>query len=523
MNPEPPPVPASHKVPAELWLDILDLVPSTADLHSVSVTCKKLHELSVRALHRGLSWTRPQHIARSLPIWDNYNGMDAAVRSLELGVSSIDRAVGFDMVGLNGEPEPALSGRRRIGTLADTINYYKIHERAGGFASRELYEAMFARIHTFTNLSSLTFTNMLVYDLHFELIHRLPTLRHLHLELCVFQPVPGGQVLNHADLPITELTMVNLRRIVLTRDPPQYDEDITQVLTLCLARNLRTLTVDSSADVFRRVFGAWDAQQRGWTIPAHLTHVYVVRRRFFEGDVHTSYRGESNFPEAHLYHFAVQAHELRTLWTLAFAPANMTIAHEALPPHLERFAAPVETAVAMTGVRALEALGIFKCGLVGREAINALESVAANSSNLKMLMLELKGWDEEVISAVTDLFKGLRRLKIVYEGPEGPTEDFLVMLAPEFLSKLPHLHTLELYPHPGQKGPKPHYPAFLHDASFESLEEELCNIVIPYNRYCPELRRVQLCSGYVVTRTCAGGRWEVERIRRLPERDDLSY
>ncbi|KAI0674694.1 hypothetical protein C8Q78DRAFT_967203 [Trametes maxima] len=522
-------MPASHKVPAEIWLDILDLVPSTADLHSVSVTCKKFHDLSVRALHRGLSWTRPQHIARSLPIWDNCHGMDAAVRSLELGVSSIDRAVGFDLVGLNGQLEPSRSGRRRIGTLADTINHYKMDEQAGGFASRELYEAMFARIHTFTNLSSLAFTNMLVYDVHFELIHRLPALRSLRLELCVFQPSPGGQTLNHADLPITELTMVNLRRVLLNREPLQYDEDITHALTLCLARNLRTLTVDSSADVFRRVFGAWDAPQRGWTIPAQLTHVYVVRRRLFAGEVQPLYRGESSFPETYLYHFAVQAHALRTLWTPLFAPANMTIAHEALPPRLQCFAAPVETAAAVAGVRALEALGIFKCGLGGREAINALESVAAKSSNLKMLMLELKansnpkGWDEEVISAVTDLFKGLRRLKIVYEGPEGPTEDFLVMLAPEFLSKLPHLHTLELYPQPGQKGTKPHYPVFLHDASFESLEEELRNIVIPYNRYCPELRRVQLCSGYVMARTCTAGRWELERIRRLPEKDDLSY
>ncbi|KAI9061556.1 hypothetical protein FKP32DRAFT_1594352 [Trametes sanguinea] len=526
MDPSQTTLPVTEKVPVEIWLEIFEQVPARADLHSVSITCRKFHGLTNRALHRDLVWVKPIHVHRSLPVWDANPGMDAAVRSLVLGVSTVPRRVYVPMVDLNGNMTPASERDQSASTIMATLRHYKLNtESKGGFASRALHDAMFTRIMAFTNITSLTFTNMLVYDMHFELIHSLPLLRNLRLEFCLFQEKVGSKKLNHATLPITELTMVNLRRkcSAFLAHQVAYDEDLTHAFSLCIAQGLKTLTVDATADVFRNIYGAWDASTRGWAIPHDLENVYVLRRRLLDGEVQPLFHGENNFPETHLYHFAVQATNLRTLSTPLFVPQNVIVAPEALPPTLERFAAPVETATFVAAVRNVQALGVLKCGLGSREAINALESVAMCRPGLKMLMLELRGWDDEVVPAIAQLFKELRRLKIVYEGETGPSEDFLVMLAPEYLTKMPHLHTLELYPQPRPGSLRPDHPTSLYDKSYESIEEELRNLVIPYNRYCPTLRKVQVCAGYIVKRACVDGPWEIERLRQYEEKDDLSY
>ncbi|EIW51570.1 uncharacterized protein TRAVEDRAFT_157088 [Trametes versicolor FP-101664 SS1] len=535
MNAAQPVLTPQEKVPVEIWLEILALVPATADLHSLSVASRKFYDLTVRALHRNIVWLDPAHAARSLPVWDTYPGMDLAVRSLELGVSAVLPGMSSTLIGLDGQPEAEPVRRPHLledGILLQhTVRYHGMcSQSTAGFASPALHDAMFARIGTFKNISTLAFTDMIITNTHFALIHSLPQLRALRLDLCLFREGRGGPPLtfNHADLPLTELTITNLRRQISAMVLAQvhFDEhsgNLTTVLALCTARTLRTLTVDASADVFRLIYNAWNADARGWAIPPQLAHVFVVRRRSARGEAQPVYLGEEAFPHTDLYHFAVRALSLRTLSTPIFVPPNTTIAPEALPLGLERFAAPVETASAVAAARDVQALGVLKCALDGRDAIQALESVAASRPGLKMLMLELRGWDEEVLSAVVKLFKELRRLKIVYEGTDGPSEDFLVTLGPEFLSRMSHLHTLQIYAQPELVGTKANHPAYLYDCSFESIEEELANLVIPYNRYCPTLRKVQFLTGYVVARTWDGAGWAVERLRRLEVKDDLSF
>ncbi|KAI0824946.1 hypothetical protein BC628DRAFT_1376632 [Trametes gibbosa] len=531
MNPDQQPLTAQEKVPIEIWFEILALVPVTADLHALSLTSRKFYDLTVLALHRDLVWTKAGHVARSLPMWEANPGMNTAVRSLDLGVCTVLPGTPVPMIGLDGGLERQTQPTEPLHDgvmLRETLSYYGLSfESDERLASQPLHDAMLARIHTFTNISSLAFTSMILSNTHLLLIHSLPQLRSLRLELCLFHEGCGGPPppTNHVDLPITDLTILNHRRCVssILFSHVNFDGNILPILTLCTARTLRTLTVDSSADVFRHVYRVYDATAQGLLIPPHLAHVFVLRRRVFKGEVQPMYPGENNFPERHLYHFAVQAPALRTLSTPTFAPQNVTIAAEALPLTLERFAAPVETAAHVASVRDLEALGVLQCALGSREAINALESIATSRPRLKMLMLELRGWDQEVISAVVKLFKELRRLKIVYEGQTCPSEDFLVTLGPEFLPHMPHLHTLELYAQPMAFGRKAEYPRKLYDDSFGSIEEELLNMVIPYNRYSSALRKVQFTSGYVVQRAYEGTRWVVERMRRVEEKDDLSY
>ena len=89
--------------------------------------------------------------------------------------------------------------------------------------------------------------------------------------------------------------------------------------------------------------------------------------------------------------------------------------------------------------------------------------------------------------------------------------------------KLPELHTLELYEMPPHGIHIPDHPTHLFDDSFESIEEELQNLVIPWNRYCPKLRKVQLHAGYVMTRGFEGAEWKLERVRRLAIKEDLDF
>ena len=70
---------------------------------------------------------------------------------------------------------------------------------------------------------------------------------------------------------------------------------------------------------------------------------------------------------------------------------------------------------------------------------------------------------------------------------------------------------------------KPDYPSSLFDDSFESIEDELRNLVIPWNRYCPKLRVVRMHRGYIMRRGYEGAEWKLERVDRFEEVEDLDY
>ena len=395
----------ADNVPAEVWLDIFDQIPNSPDLYGIASTCKKFWDLTLRARHRDLVWRLPAQVAQDLPVWEESPNMEAHVRSLVLSVNKSYPGSYRRVMDLDTPVSRAIFARDVLRRL-DPVN-----------------DRMLAKINEFTNLASLTLADMFVQDVHFVLIHKLSRLRALKLERCVVE-TRMVEPMNHKQLPITDLTMLSVSRVRPDIGGHHQEhlvaaESISHALALCTAQGLRTLTVDSSADVFRVVFNSLDAQTRGWTIPPHLEHIYVVPKE--------KAPGESTFPDAHLYHFCVQATSLRTISTPIFVPTQITIAPEALPAGLERFAAPAETAQLVAAVRKVQALGLLKFGVGVREGISALTSIGKRRRDLKMLLLDCKGWDVEIISAVAKLFKQLRRLKIVYDGP-GPTEVCRVLL-----------------------------------------------------------------------------------------------
>ncbi|KAI0699047.1 hypothetical protein C8T65DRAFT_710063 [Cerioporus squamosus] len=496
---------AAERIPAEIWLEIFALVPKSTDLYSLSVASHRFHDLTTRALHRDLVWLKQTHAEHNLAVWQRNEGMETYVRSLEISLgcppSTVQNAPGASDW-LLGNNSPAA----RLAAANARRNYSE--------STEEVTSALWERVQRFTNISSLALVDMYIDKDHFRLIHSLPQLRSLRLEACVFQG-NAAQGFDNRTLPITELTMLNESAMA-------WD----QALSLATAENLRTLTIDASADVFRYVFGPSDAQARGWTVPASIENLYVVRKRTITAPEpkqpsHWAV-SQTSFPDTHLYHFCAQAPSLKVVSTPMFVPAQVTIAPEALPLVLDRFAAPLETAQFVAAVRDVKALGLLKCGLSSREGVTALASVALVRPGLKMLMMECKGWDAEIVSAVSLHFKELRRLKIVYDG-QGPDENFLVSLAPDFLAEMPDLHTLEMYQLPPRGEFAPSYPPFLCDSSFESIEDEMRDTLIGWNRFCPNLRKVQLVSGYAMTRGFEGGLWKLEKVRRLEQVEYLDY
>ena len=420
--------PATERVPAEIWLEIFEQLPKGTDLHSISITCRKFNQLSARALHRDVVWYRAKLVAHDLNTWERNVGMEAAVRSLVLGVSRLPQGLFASAVERDGRMSQSTGVDARSTAIPwafeGLVDRISLNIVDNSFAAPSLHTEMWEKIEAFKNLSTLTFANMFVLPEHFLLIHSLQQLRTLRIDTCAVcsRSSHAPQALpSHVALPITDLALFNIRRSSRSPIlPPNGIDDVSYALSLCVAQGLRRLAIDASSDVFRHVFGAWDAQARGWTIPPTLEHLYV-RKRVVGVERPSLFAVDHAFPDTHLYHFCVQAKSLRTVSTPIFVPAQVAIAPEALPSGLERFCAPLETAQLVAAVRDLKALGLLKCGVAAREGITALAGIGQACPGLRMLLVEFKGWDEEIFSAAAQLFKELRRLKVVYEEP-GPTE-----------------------------------------------------------------------------------------------------
>ena len=92
---------------------------------------------------------------------------------------------------------------------------------------------------------------------------------------------------------------------------------------------------------------------------------------------------------------------------------------------------------------------------------------------------------------------------------------------PHYLYRLEHLHTAHIFAAPNNG--RPEHPRFLFDDTFESVEEELQNLVIPWNRYGGQLREVQLHAGYTMRRGFEGDVWRLREVREVREGCDFEY
>ncbi|RDX45399.1 hypothetical protein OH76DRAFT_1559177 [Lentinus brumalis] len=516
-----------EKVPPEVWLEIFKQVPKSGDLYSINVASHRFRDISTRALYRDLVWQNEEHAEQTLDVWEAHPGMAADVQSLCLGIGGEPAEEPSEIIDsiFNAGPRPQ--------ALANNLPATEQHP----WTSRSWIQispaqaVLWARVQTFINLSSLKFHNTTLGNGQFQLIHDLPQLRSLRTVGCTFNG-PAGDALDNRTLPITELLMVAVHRghqvTIITHglqgiQPFTFRDPFAKALSLAVAENLRTLTVDGSSDIFRIVYGAPDAEVRGWLIPPRLEHLFILqrctitatRRRNADGVV------EEAFQDAHLYNFCAQARNLKTISTPVFTPSRVALLPEKLPPRLEAFAAPMDAAQFVAAHRDVKALGVLKCELERHEAVGALTLIAHARPGLKMLVFEVRAWDAAVVSAIAQNLKELRHLKFVY-GSGGPDEQFIVSLS-QYLAEMPDLHTIEMYRLPGRGDFKPEHPSHLFDSSWGSIEEELRDIVIPWNRFGRKLRRVQLISGYALTRAYEGATWKLEKVDQLKRIEYLDY
>ncbi|OCH85143.1 hypothetical protein OBBRIDRAFT_785252 [Obba rivulosa] len=516
-----------EKVPADVWMEVFGHINHPPTLLNVSLASKAFRDFAFRTLHRHLIWRKPQDVVISLPVFTANPGLHVYVRTLRVGVSTLPEPLGGFIVDETGVIMQRTAGEITSidhTRLNKSLRYYS-SESSSLFANRALHDSMIDRITGFINLENLTFYNVIFTFQHFTLLHALPQLRKLHVEFCIFPLRSRTPILDHSTLPLTDLTMVNLRRRLIDWNDGNHvtvEEDVTHILTLATAYNLRSLRVDSTADVFRYVFRAnsWDNRPPPYTIPAHLERLYVQRKQVFPGKIQPMFPGEGTFPDNYCFQFLWRAPSIRTLSLCTYTDLHRSPPADALP-HLHHYAGQVESAVPMSQGRPVEALALT-FGQDVRQGISALSAVGQHFPELKMLSLLMKEWEHEVIHVVSHQFKKLRRLKIVFE-LGGPSEDMVVSLGPEYFILMPELHTVQIFPAPDNGSRKPAHPEHLFDPSFDSIEEELQNLVIPWNRFCPTLREVQLMAGWVMNRGFEGNAWKMSKVDEYDTLEDFRY
>ena len=439
----------TEDVPAELWLTIFELMDSPVDLNSVVRTCRRFRNYGIRALHRHLIWKRPEEFVQNYTLWGQDPGMAAGVRSLELRISTLPD----DVPGMLIDPYGLVTHREAAGYFLDlddepfwllpdadqqvfsqstmhSINYYKLFH---SYANAAVYANLVHQLSTFTLLGSLTLKDLFITDDLFAALFHLPALRRLHVEFCLF---PRRQATttprDFSALPITELTLLNLRRQVMSAGRNGHDlhafadmdEDIEYGLALASAQSLESLRVDSTADVFATVYRRRLQGVYVYAVPPRLARLYVQRKQVVEGAVQPLFHAEQLFPSA-AYAVMERCPTLHTV-SLAYAlPKHSSFPKLDALPNLTHCVGFLDAVAAMTagiagatgpGVRAgIRGISVLRSDTSTEGILDFLARKAKTHPRLEMLSIHCKTWDMEVLDAICQLFPWLKKLRVTFD------------------------------------------------------------------------------------------------------------
>ena len=399
-------------VPAEVWQEIFSLIPRSADILHVMLASKRFYVLALRALHHTVVWRQPEDVKQNIQIWADHPGMHLAVDRLVCSV-----------------PAPSPHNAPSRGS-----DYSSLDECWRSNITSDMCNAAIARMLSFKQLSSVTFTDLHLGYRHFELIYSLPQLRTLRIERCGVQSGRFLNVFDPSTLPITHLTMRNLRRLDREFLTDGTCDNTLALLNLASAPNLHTLVVDPSAEVFKYVFGpgpgdapaalpqaaVWAgglllfppsrpppphlqrlfierkhqpgrtltqapaaAAHYGWPLLAgvnmHLWNMHVHAHAHAHGHGHAHAHGGDSFPEAALFAFLRRCPSLTTYGTYHCATQNTQLPVGVLPA-LRTYAGPIGTLLGVVGNgRPIRALRLTNC--TGPEAAGAQEREREQGGN----------------------------------------------------------------------------------------------------------------------------------------------
>lgn len=487
-------------LPNELWMSVFESINSPSDLAKVLRTCRRFRDLAIRILHQRLIWNDPRHFVRTLQFWTNNPGMLAVPRSLTVGISKIqipptqvdrlDRVVA--VVGING-----VLGHVPVGGVIPPANMLVLNPPMEAMATRtkpafvaalDLYQAMTSCMVTFTQLTNLTFKNALLPDTIYNIIHGISTLRVLHIEFCTFDQATITGAWNHTTLPVTELSLLSL----------DGGTHVTDALALAKAHNLRVLRFDTTACIFR--FFTRPSNGGPHVVPRYLESIDV---RLPEKKSWPSSPPEAQQSYiAPLIEFLAMCPNAVRLTIGGYMP-EFTFPARILP-NLRSYKGPMSTVVAVTGHRPITELNICDAGTKLSEWTDTLTSLGKEHSSLQELCAYVPYWDDEILYAVTQLFPNLHMLHIRY-GLGCPSEDTILSIGPHFVTRTPNMHTLHLFSPRARSAAELLVPKYFDQSASPSAfedetrdpETELKGLIGCWDRYCPQLREVQLLQGFV--------------------------
>lgn len=518
------------QLPNELWLRVFEDNMDILDLYDLSVivrTCKTFHDLAIKNLYHHVMWKNPISLIHSLVFLQRVleSGRENFIlpRSLTIGVSRMSMngrsaIVGKDAKILPAQKErwpPTNSMERRDFTSfavlesGDTAYDFRIPL----FANSRLYESMLEFTGLLVGLRELTFNNTILPDTIHTLLHGFPNLRKLHLETCVIPPTTPGSDVDHTLLPITELTLRNLYYVIDVLHQPDQELahlDPSDVFRLASAQSLETLHIDTTA----RIFPLFN-RPASPPVPPTLKRLFLHRPKLTKNDCRLAGMGpaqrrvhETATLMLSISLFLTGVPEIESISTcFAFSDASFQMqlapANHFDTEHLREFSGPIAsfTFPPLAFARNLRAVH-----LIDDKSVFLLNApkFAEDFGQLEVLSLQIMTqWDEEILRAVCSGFPNLLRIRIEYTG-SGPNDNFIVSLGSQFLTKMKRLHTFQLFE---ANGKLPVITDEGHRAEDWTTEAILRALILPWNKYCPGLREVQLVEGYLWRRAHKKDSW----------------
>ncbi|TFK22170.1 hypothetical protein FA15DRAFT_706630 [Coprinopsis marcescibilis] len=141
-------------VPEDIWLTIFEQLPPS-DLGHLSATCRKFHHLTQRPLLREITWAKTLSTRRNVRDWAPGNSLaqfTGIVRKVKIRLS-------FKKV--------------NNGALVSSVDW-------------DLYDAVFSRIRSFSNLRSLELMDTIITPALYPVLAAITSLRELTIIRCVF-------------------------------------------------------------------------------------------------------------------------------------------------------------------------------------------------------------------------------------------------------------------------------------------------------------------------------------------------
>ncbi|KIM46725.1 hypothetical protein M413DRAFT_440311 [Hebeloma cylindrosporum] len=508
-----------HHIPDDVWIIIFENIESPAQVAILARTCNRFKSLAARPLLNHVRWLKAEPTKRNLQAWTGvYQNVLALPRKLTLGIP-LD------------------------------FNTSRHLEEYMNTPDAKFHDEIFKQIPKFTSIRELVFDGTVLSPFTYITIALIPTLRSLTISNCKFSRLPTlfGDYPNYkatndvstpfsfpyATLPITHFS---LHKNEITTESAYNSAHPLNIVT---APNLTSLSMTWTVGL------QTNYAPKRWVLPS-LEDLEVFMPLLSRDLVDSLVSFAANCPLVPRIKLSIERHNLsdQQLSAVQFPLRGVWNYNGPLPiasfhsdrPRLEN---------QLTHVMMNEALTLSPL-------VDGLEKLPEGLRELEVLV---RKWDVELLFAIRKLFPRIQKLLIRYGRGVFPA-DFFVTLGADILPDLPHLHTFKIIqdlacvpttrslasmlqiPPPNVNNGFPGAPAVTGPIAFPfeeidtdppctaspdapALEEgDLRDYLIGWNRYCKNLRCVQLNKEVVWERRFAGDKW-VESVVEVPVPKDF--